>query len=465
MTDGPVRRTIAEHAAAVLARVAPLPAVPLALPDAAASGLGLVLARDVVAAAAVPPFDHAAMDGYAVRLADLPDDGTPVTLPVTGSVHPGSAAVGMISGPNRPDDPDKTDQKSCPQRSGGRGRRAVRIMTGAPLPAWADAVVPVERTSTGRFVAGGAAVEQEVTLSRPARTHVRTAGEDLRTGDVLARAGDEVTPALVAVAAAAGLSELWVHRRPRVAVLSTGSELVAATATAAPGAVPDSNSLMLAALARAAGADVVRVGAVPDDAAALRTALDGVVSGPVAHSEARNRADSPLTTVDLVVTSGGVSAGASDVVREVLASADPALSDVELAAVAMRPGRPQALARWRGVPWVAVPGNPVSAFVSFALFVRPAIARLAGGAPPAARTARAAVAWGTPPGREAVVPVRVLGSGEVEPAAPLHGAADGAGHHLSALLAADALAIVPADVEKVAAGDEVTVLGLPGRHR
>jgi molybdopterin molybdotransferase len=448
MTDGPARRTIAEHAAAVLARVAPLPAVSLPLDVAAGDGLGLVLSQDLVAPAAVPPFDHAAMDGYAVRLADLPDDGTPVTLPVTGDVRPGSAADGGGAG------------AGAAGPSAGHGC-AVRIMTGAPLPRWADAVVPVERTSTGRFVAGGTTAEHEVTLRRQARTHVRRAGEDVRPGDVLARAGDRVTPTLVAAAAASGLSAVDVHRRPRVAVLSTGSELVPAGTSRTTGTVPDSNSLALAALARAAGADVVRVGAVPDDPTALRTALDHAVRGILARSGDENRAEAPLTTVDLVVTSGGVSAGASDVVREVLASGAPEVSDVELAAVAMRPGRPQALARWAGVPWVAVPGNPVSAFVSFVLFVRPAIGRLAGARLPRARTARAAVGWPSPAGSEQVLPVRVLAPGEVEPCAPLHGDA-AASHHLSALLAADALALVGAGVEKVAVGDEVVLLDLRG---
>ncbi len=440
MTDGPVRRDIAEHVAAVLARVTPLPAVALPLEVAAVEGLGLRLAQDVVATAAVPPFDHAAMDGYAVRLADLPDDGTPVTLPVTGDMRPGSDDAGLP----------------------GAAGSAVRIMTGAPLPGRADAVVPVERTSTGRFVAGGATAEREVRLRRQARTHVRRAGEDVRPGDVLARAGDPVTPALVAAAAASGVPAVLVHRRPRVAVLSTGSELVPAGTPPAGGTVPDSNSLALAALARAAGADVVRVGAVPDDPAALRAALDHVVGGLSAHSGDQNRADGPLTAVDLVVTSGGVSAGASDVVREVLPHGGPEVSEVELAAVAMRPGRPQALARWRGVPWVAVPGNPVSAFVSFALFARPAIGRLAGVAVPRGTAARAAVGWPSPAGVAQVLPVRVLAAGEVEPCQPLHDDA-AATHHLSALLAADGLAVVAADVEKVAVGDEVDLLDLRGR--
>jgi len=439
----PAPRTIAEHAAAVLARVAPLPPVELRLADAATAVAGLVLAGDVVARAAVPPFDNAAMDGYAVRLADLPDDGGPVTLPVSGDVR-----CGWAPGPALGTGPE-------PAHSG-----AVRIMTGAPLPAGADAVVPVECTSTGRFVAGEAATERMVTVSRQPRTHVRRQGEDVRPGDVLARAGDQVSPAVVAVAAAAGLGGLAVHRRPRVAVVSTGSELVASGAADVPedgvGIIPDSNSLMLAALAHAAGADVLRIGAVPDDADALRAALDSAVA-----------LDPGTGAADLVVTSGGVSAGASDVVREVLAGGGGGqVSDVEIAAVAMRPGRPQALARWRGVPWVAMPGSPVSAFVSFVLFARPAIERLAGRAagaephlPPDRTTERpAATGWASPPGREQVVPVRVLPSGEVVPAG--FGGRGSGGHLLSGLLTADGLAIVPAATEKVDAGDPVRVLDL-----
>ncbi|GAB3083717.1 molybdopterin molybdotransferase MoeA [Isoptericola nanjingensis] len=416
-------RSLAEHAAAVLARVGPLPVQDVGLDALAVEGPGRVLGADVRAAALVPPFDAAAMDGYAVRLADLPTDGSPVTLPVVGDLRPGSP-------------PDRGE------RDGG----AVRIMTGAPVPVWADAVVPVERTSTGRFVAGGPTTEREVTLARQPRAHLRHRGEDVRPGDVLGRAGDAVTPALVAVAASGGLTALPVRRRPCVAVLSTGSELVPAEGggIAGDGLIPDSNSLLLTALARAAGADVVRVGAVPDDADALRAALDHVVGA----------------AVDLVVTTGGVSAGASDVVRAVLADDDARLTDVDVAAVALRPGRPQALARWRGVPWVALPGNPVSAFVSFALFVRPALAALAGREPPRPVRRPAAEAWPSPPGRTHVVPVRTLPSGAVARAtAPGAGHRPG-GHATSTLLGADALALVPPDVEKVEAGDGLDVLPL-----
>lgn len=425
---GPTPRTIAEHVTATLARVRPLEVVEMPLTEL--DVLGLVVARDVVATAPVPAFDNSAMDGYAVRRTDLPDDGTDVTLPVLADVRPGPlpSAVGRRS--------------SAPDGSppGGllpaAGPGVARIMTGAPLPDGFDAVVPVERTSTGRFVAGHPTTERTVTLARQERDHVRHAGTDVAAGDRLATAGDAVTPGLVAVAVAAGLTTLPVHRRPRVAVISTGSEL-AAPGTAAPGTVPDSNSLMLAALARQAGADVVRVGAVPDAADALTAVLDGVGD------------------VDLVVTSGGVSAGASDVVREVLAHGTA--TDVDVAAVAMRPGRPQALATWAGVPWIAVPGNPVSAFVSFALFAAPALRRLAGrpGRPPL-RTARAASAWTCPPRAEQVLPV-TTGPDGVTPAAS-------DGHHLSALPRADALAVVPAGTARVAVGDEVTVHPLDGAN-
>ncbi|MCK9795851.1 molybdopterin molybdotransferase MoeA [Isoptericola sp. 4D.3] len=437
-------RSAEEHLAAVLARVTPLPAEDVALAELAVEPPGRTLGAEVRAAALVPPFDAAAMDGYAVRLADLPADGSPVTLQVVGDLRPGDPVPAAPEGCER-DFGDYSGENSPRNRAHNASPAAVRIMTGAPVPGWADAVVPVERTSTGRFVAGGPTTEHDVTLARQPRGHVRRQGEDVRPGDLLGRTGDAVTPALVAVAASAGLTSLPVRRRPRVAVLSTGSELVTAGGRAEPGRIPDSNSLLLAALARAAGADVVRVGAVPDDPDALRTALDTVVGG-----------------VDLVVTTGGVSAGASDVVRAVLDAPDARLADVDVAAVGLRPGRPQALARWQGVPWAALPGNPVSAFVSFALFVRPAVGVLAGREPvlPVRRTV--AEAWPSPPGRTHVVPVRTVRPGVVEratPPDPAPGPGSG-GHATAALLGADGLALVPPDVDKVDAGDEVDVLPL-----
>ncbi|WP_285107608.1 gephyrin-like molybdotransferase Glp [Promicromonospora sp. MEB111] len=428
-------RSVTEHVQRVLALVGPLPVVSLDLTDAD----GAVLAEDLHARVAVPPFDSAAMDGYAVRLADLPADGAPVTLQVTGDVAAGSGSGAGI-GPGQ----------------------AVRIMTGAPLPPGADAVIPVEHTSTGRFVAGAAREEGSVTLARRPRPHVRAAGEDVGRGELLARAGSEVTAAAVGALTASGTMRVAVRRRPLVAVISTGSELVPVGGVLGPGQITDSNGPMLAAAARTAGADVVRLGPVSDDAAALRAALDAASVGGT----------------DLIVTAGGVSAGAADVVREVLAASGPeagGVSDADVASVAMSPGKPQALARWRGVPWLALPGNPVGAYASFELFARPAIDRLRGlggaaeGLPGQARNAerallplryplghahrslRAATAWSSPAGRLQVLPVRWVDGG-VEPA--------GSHHSLSALAAADALALVPPDVEKVRAGDVVQVLML-----
>lgn len=501
-------RTVAEHVAAVLALVAPLPAreVPLVGlvdgawaggpradvgnddPDGAvrptpASGVPSVLADDVYAAGPVPAFDHSAMDGYAVRRRDLPPGGEAGTLDVVADI---AAAPG--------------------EPRGLAPGTAARIMTGAPLPPGADSVVPVERTSTGRFdpaaeactdtaeartnTAGtGAAGARTVTLARQPRDHLRRQGEDIATGTLLAPAGSELTAPLVAGLAASGVSRVRVRRRPRVAVVATGSELVTLGSPTGPGQITDSNSLMLATAIRALGADVVRLGPVPDTPDALAAALDDAVgpgdgcrdaTGPggccreaadpvdacrdavgpssgAAGQVTRSAGEGPGAArgpgVDLIVTAGGVSAGAADVVRGLLAGRPGAVSHVEVAAVGMRPGRPQALARWRGVPWIAVPGTPVAAHVSCAMFVRPAVRRLRGLADPGGRaeTRPAAVAWSGPRGREQVVPVRVTDRG-VEPA--------GDGHHLSALVAADALAVIPADVEKVAPGDPVPVIPL-----
>lgn len=446
-------RSVTEHVERVLALVVPLPVVPLELVDAD----GAVLAEDLYAAVSVPPFDGAAMDGYAVRLADVPPDGGPVTLEVTGAVAAG------------PDD-----------AAGIGPGQTVRIMTGAPLPAGADAVIPVEHTSTGRFVAGAPRAESSVTLARRPRPHVRRAGEDVHEGDLLARAGTELAAALVGALAASGTVRVPVRRRPLVAVISTGAELVPVGGALGTGQITDSNGPMLAAAARAAGADVVRLGPVPDDPAALRAVLDAaaldVMSGTGGHPR-----------VDLIVSAGGVSAGAADVVREVLAAPAPeaaGVTDVDVTSVAMSPGKPQALARWRGVPWLALPGNPVGAFASFELFARPAIDRLRGKTPsrndqlPAAGrsastsstqsnrsravTASAAVGWSGSPGRLLIVPVRFVppfdggrADGSAVSVVPA-----GSRHSLSALATADGAALVPPDVEKVRAGDLVQVLML-----
>lgn len=445
----PQARSVTEHVERVLALVAPLRAAAHDLEDA----LGSVLTEDLYASVSVPPFDGAAMDGYAVRLADLPPDGSQVTLQVTGDVAAGPSGLTEV----------------------GTGQ-AVRIMTGAPLPPGADAVVPVERTSTGRFVAGAPRAEESVTLARQSRPHVRCAGEDVRQGQLLARAGTEVTAALVGALAASGTVRVAVRRRPLVAVISTGSELVPIGGALGPGQITDSNGPMLAAAVRAAGADVVRLGPVTDDPEALRRVLDQAV-----------RADADGAGADLIVTAGGVSAGAADVVREVLAapgSNGSGAADVDVATVAMSPGKPQALARWGGVPWLALPGNPVGAYASFELFARPAIDRLRGveasgrhhtpgvccsestmstqSNTPRAVPLAAATGWSGSPGRLLVVPVRLVPLPDAAGIAPgSTGVVPAGSHHsLAALATADGLAFVPPDVEKVRPGDLVQVLML-----
>lgn len=430
---GPSRmRTLDEHRAAALAHASPLPTEQVDLTDA----LGRVLADDVRTTEALPRWANSAMDGYAVRRADLLGASAerPVTLWVVADLPAGASADPRL-------DPGT----------------AARIMTGAPVPTDADAVVPVEHTDGGTL---------SVTVRKePAEgAHVRRPGEDAAEGDLVVAAGTLLGPAHVSACASVGQATVTVHRRPRVAVVSTGDELVAPGEPLGRGTLPDSNSWLLAAAVRDAGGDAVRIGPVGDDPAVLRALLDELDSG--------THASGP---VDAVVTSGGVSVGAYDVVKAALLD-EPG---VEFVPVAVQPGKPQGLGRLRhGTPVFALPGNPVSSFVSFELFVRPALRRAAGAAEVERPTVVAVVddAWRTPPGRAQVMPVRfaepardalgpVLGAPvgpDTDPRPTVRRATPGgSGSHLVARLAlADGLAVVPEDVEEVCAGDLLTVLRL-----
>ncbi|WP_298457194.1 gephyrin-like molybdotransferase Glp [uncultured Cellulomonas sp.] len=405
-------RTVPEHQRAALALVRPLPVIRVALEDAD----GYVLAEDVRAPTALPRWDNSAMDGYAVRADDVVDASPeqPVTLRVLADLAAGSDAE--------------------PQVTVGA---AARIMTGAPVPPGADAIVPVEATDAGT-------VEVRIRSSARAGVHIRRVGEDLAAGDGVLDAGTLLGAAQVSAAASVGRATLAVHRRPRVAVLSTGSELVGPGEPLRRGQIPDSNSFLLAALVRAAGCDVVRLGAVPDDAATLRSLLstwDGAPDGD---------------RVDAVVSSGGVSMGAYDVVKEVLAEQ----AGMEFVAVAMQPGKPQGLGRLPGgTPVLALPGNPVSAFVSFHVFVRPVLQRLRGLAAAVAEPGSAVVddAWRTPPGREQYMPVTIHAGPDGDRVRRAVGGGSGS-HLVGGLARAQALAVVPADVEEVRPGDRVRVM-------
>lgn len=405
--------SVEDQLAHVLSGLEPLGTEELPL----AAALGRTLAADLRSRTDIPVFDNSAMDGYAVRHEDVAHASPehPVTLEVVADLPAGSA-----------EDP--------PLAPG----TAARIMTGAPVPADADAIVPVEHTDAGFEQAGGTHVTI-TTAPRPA-AHIRRTGEDLSAGDVVLAAGSVLSPRHLSAAAAAGHPTLTVHRAPRVAVLATGSELVPPGQPLGRGQIPESNSTLLAALMVEAGATVERAVTVPDDDAALRAELDDAVAAGV----------------DLVVLSGGVSVGAYDVTKAVLAP----LGTVDFVSVAMQPGKPQAFGRLPGgTPVFGLPGNPVSACVSFEVFVRPAVGRLLGRAQLTRRmlTAQVSDGWRTPPGRAQYMPV-VLDAGS-DGLWVRRATRGGSGSHLvGGLAAADGFAVVGADVTEVRRGDSVGVM-------
>jgi molybdopterin molybdotransferase len=403
--------SVDEHLAHILDEVAPLAPLELALLDAHSC----LLAEDVVAAVSLPPFDNSAMDGYAVRSADLDPvrAGTPVTLPVVGDIPAGTAS------------PLSVQPGLC-----------VRIMTGAPLPTGADVVVPVEMTD-------GGIAKVRIDRAPDVGAYIRRLGEDVRAGDTVAVAGSHLGSARIGLIAAVGRTTLAVRPRPRVVVISTGSELVEAGAHIGPGQIADSNSYALTAAAREAGALAYRVGIVPDDPnRLLETLEDHLIRG------------------DCIVTSGGVSVGAYDVVKEVLSR----LGTVRFDRVAMQPGMPQGFGRIGadGVPIFALPGNPVSALVSFEVFVRPALRRMLGAEPISRPTVSAVATAPMRSGKGKRQYVRAVLSVQddryvVEPVG-------GSGSHLmGAMAAANGLVVIDEDVTDVAVGSPVTVMMLERR--
>lgn len=401
-TPAKVRRTVEEHQRAVAALLAGCSPGTEEVPVAAAAGR--VLAEDLVAAVGLPVFTNSAMDGYAARWSDVgaASAAAPVRLPVAEDIPAGRTDVPVLA-------PGTVH----------------RIMTGAPVPEGADVVVPVEATDGGTG-------QVTVTSSPAAGAFLRHAGEDIAEGTLALPAGTVLGPAQLGLAASVGRATVVVRRRPRVLVLSTGSELVAPGEPLAPGQIHESNSLVLAAAVEAAGGAARTLHFVPDDVGRFLTAV---------------RAE--LADADLLITSGGVSMGAYEVVKDALGG----LGTVTFLTVAMQPGGPQGAGTLDGVPVVTLPGNPVSSFVSFEVFVRPAL-RAALGVPQPHRPrvpARLAGPLTSPPGRRQFLRGRLDG-GTVE-------LVGGAGSHLVASLArSDVLVVVPEEVTELPAGSEVEVV-------
>lgn len=396
------RVTVDEHAAFVRSLLAGLGARPterVALADA----LGRITASPVESPIALPPFRNSQMDGFAVHAAEVTD--APVSLPIAGEV---AAAAGA----------------PAPLAPG----TAVRIMTGAAVPEGADAVVPVEDTEVD---AEGTRVR--ILRPRVAGEYVREAGSDLAAGADVLSAGVRLASRHLAAAAASGLTELLVRERVRVAVVSTGSELVPPGSRLGPGEIPDSNGVALAAAVRATGAVVVHEARVRDDIERLRAELD----------TARDAG------AELVVTSGGISKGAYEVVRELL---EPLGAWV--GTVAMQPGGPQATAAYRGMPVIGFPGNPVSAQLSFELFVAPTLRAIAGMPPAVTERLELAVPLTSVPGKRQFLRGRRSDDGRVV-------VVGGPGSHLVASLAAsDLLIVVPEDLTALDAGAGVDTVFL-----
>lgn len=393
----------------VVEAVQPLAPVERALEDTA----GLVLAADVEAPHDLPRFDNSAMDGYALRAEDAmgADEQRPVTLTLAGEVRAGRALQTEV-----------------------QVGTAVRIMTGAPLPPGADAVVPVEQTAeeADRVLVKGPVSQGD---------HVRRAGEDLRAGDVAVAAGTELGAGEVAVLASIGSTVVKAFPRPRVALLVTGDELVSVDEEPRPGQIRDSNSLALKTLIAEAGGTLAHYARVEDR---YESVLD-------AFKEA--------ATYDLIVSSGGVAVGRYDLVKRAVEE----IGRIDFWKVAMKPGKPVVLGEVRDTTFLALPGNPVSVHVSFEQFVRPVIRKMRGCRrlfrPVITATLTEAIAHR--PGRLELVRVR-LSSGETGWLAKPTGAQ---GSHIqSSLVDTDGLAHFPADAAKLEAGSpvRVEVWRLPG---
>ncbi len=397
---------VEDHLALILDRMGELPAYDQPILEC----LGLPVTETIVSPMSLPVFDNSAMDGYAVAFRDVAaaTRDRPVHLPVVGEIAAGQSQVYAMS-----------------------PGTAVKIMTGAPVPTGCTAVVPVEWTDNG---VATVVVSQAPTEGQ----HIRRAGEDVATGDQLIAAGEILTTRHIGLLASVGIGRVPARPRPRVVVMSTGSELAEPGQPLGRDRIYDSNSFLLASAARAAGAIAYRVPATPDDPETFLEALSD-----------------QLVRADVVVTSGGVSMGDYDVVKEALRD----LGTVDFHEVAMQPGKPQGfgVVGEDATPIFTLPGNPVSSYVSFELFVLPALRKLMGRTPysrPLVR-ARLTEAVRSIPGRRQFLRGRAETGPDGTRVTPVGGAGS---HLLGGLAQSNALIVLGEELEGVAGGTDVPVM-------
>jgi molybdopterin molybdotransferase len=400
--------TVAQYLNLVLDSVAELP--PMELPISEVNGC--VLAEDIYARWPLPSFNNSSMDGYAVISADLVDasESSPVILPVIDDIPAGFKSLETLH----------------------RGQ-AIRIMTGAPMPAGADSVIPIESTD-------GGSQSVQIRASIDLGSCIRHEGEDVKAGDLVLGKGTYVGPRQIALIAAVGHGSISVIPKPRVAVLATGSELVEPGTELKFGLISDSNSFLITATANDSGADAYRLPPAQDDEDKLIEILEDQV----------HRAD-------LIITTGGVSMGAYDPVKAAFLK----LGTAEFHKVAMQPGMPQGFGSVgeSAIPIITLPGNPVSAYISFETFIRPAIRKMRG-LTALARPQRSAILKGelrSPIDKVQFARARFIEGGQVEPVGTGQGS-----HVLGGLAQADALIAIPVGVDSIASGDQVRVIDVRG---
>ena len=372
-----------------------------------------VLAQDIVAADDLPPFDNSSMDGFAVRAEDVTGAAvdSPRSLRVVADIPAGShPTISLASG------------------------EAARIMTGAPVPAGADAVIPVEDTNFNDRDAGTPAPNDVQILKSPkSGWNIRRRGMDIRAGEVVLSKGRVLKPQDLGLLAMLGVPQVVVYRKPRVALFSSGDELLPPEAPLQAGKIRDANSYALAALLEDAGAQVIRLGVARDDRDSVQALLDKAVE----------------QNVDLILSSAGVSVGAFDFVKQVIETH----GTMDFWRVNMRPGKPVAFGEYRKTPFIGLPGNPVSAYVGFEVFVRGALGRLGGSSIAVRSTVRVTCAEQIDSdGRESYLRAHVREeNGSLVARLTGH---QGSGN-LNSLVQANALLIIPAGVKCVPAGQEV----------